>query len=70
MSGFYENFEKRFDNKWFSIAWIEVDTQKQSEEPARKNLDILLSELEQIEEHIELVMQKQLRLSNLAKLYE
>lgn len=65
-----EKFEKRFNNNWFSANWSEVEVKPNSTKVDRKDLQTLQAELEQIEEHIEVVTQKQLRLSNLAKLYQ
>lgn len=73
MAGLYENFEKRFADKFFSAGWIEVQTptQEQKQEVvAKKDLKTLEAELAQINETIESISFNQLRLSNLAKLYE
>lgn len=70
MSNLYDDFEKRFSNAFFSIGWSDVETKPQKVHSSRKDLETLQTELEQIQEHIETVAQKQLRLSNLAKLYE
>lgn len=70
MSNLYDDFEKRHINSWFSFSWIEVETKSQEVKVTRKDLTTLQAELEQIEENIETVKQKQLRLANLAKLYE
>lgn len=70
MSNLYNDFEKRFDNAWFSAGWVEVEAKPKETNFARKDLGTLQAELEQIQEHIDTVAQKQLRLSNLAKLYD
>lgn len=70
MSNLYEDFEKRHINSWFSFGWIEVEAKPQEIKATRKDLITLQAELEQIEENIEGIKQKQLRLANLAKLYE
>lgn len=70
MSNLYEDFEKRHINSWFLSGWIEGETKSQEVKFTRKDLTTLQAELEQIEENIEAVKQKQLRLANLAKLYE
>lgn len=70
MSNFYNEFEKRFTNEWFSSSWSEMEVKPKEVNVKRKDLTMLQAELEQIEENIEIIAQKQLRLSNLAKLYE
>lgn len=70
MSNLYDDFEKRFNNAFFSTSWVEVEAKPQEVHVSRKDLPTLQSELNQIQEHIETVAQKQLRLANLAKLYE
>lgn len=71
MSNLYNEFENRFTNEFFSCGWSEdVKPKEIKPEVTRKDLTTLQSELSEIQEHIELVAQKQLRLSNLAKLYE
>lgn len=69
MSNLYDDFEKRHTQSWFAAGWIEVDANPQKHEPARKNLAELEAELQKIGEDIENISQKQLRLSNLASLY-
>lgn len=70
MSNLYDDFEKRFTDKWFSSGWAEVETKQETSQLVRKDLATLKSELDEIQEHIENIAQKQLRLANLAKLYE
>lgn len=75
MSSLYENFENRFTNAWFSVGWAEVEVKPQETELQkvnnyRKDLSTLQAELDGIQEHIENISQKQLRLANLAKFYE
>lgn len=71
MSGLYDDFEKRHTDSWFPAGWVEVEVKKpEVQQVLRKDLATLQSELEQIEESIKTISQKQLRLSNLAKLYE
>jgi len=69
MSSLYDEFEKRFTNSHFSAGWIELEVKPQSKEVFHKDLDTLQAELIAIEEKIEDISQKQLRLSNLAKMY-
>ena len=71
MSNLYNEFEGRFTAEWFSCGWSE-DVKPKEIEPhiLRKDLNALQFELNEIQEHIEAVAQKQLRLANLAKLYE
>ena len=73
MAGLYEEFEQRFADKFFSAGWIEVQTPTVAEKQevvARKDLTTLEAELAQINEAMENISFNQLRLSNLAKLYE
>lgn len=70
MSDLYNNFEKRFTSTWFSVGWIEAEEKPLMEKTCKKNIDVLQEELRKIEEHIETIAQKQLRLSNLASFYE
>lgn len=73
MAGLYEEFEQRFADKVFSAGWVEVQmpTQEQKQEVVvRKDLSVLEAELAQINEAMENISFNQLRLSNLAKLYE
>lgn len=69
MSELFSEFEKRHTDSWFAAGWIEVDVKPQQAVSARKNLAELEAELQKIGENIENISQKQLRLSNLAKLY-
>jgi len=65
-----DNFEKRFTNAWFSSGWAEIEPKKATEaKDLHKDLVVLESELEEINQKLENISQKQLRLENLAKLY-
>lgn len=67
----FDEFEKRYTDKWFAAGWVEVGTRPQEvAQIQKKDLQLLQAELAQIQEHIETVAQKQLVLKNLAKLYE
>lgn len=76
MSNLYDDFEKRFTNAWFSANWADIEVQPGKTQVAaetkvsHKDALTLQEELNEIQEHIENISQKQLRLSNLAKLYE
>lgn len=70
MSNLYDDFEKRHAFNWFSANWADAEVKKPSNQVFRKDLTTLQAELDEIQEHIESVSQKQLRLANLAKLYE
>lgn len=70
MSDLYNDFEKRFTNAWFSAGWGEIEVKPSAPQVSRKDLLTLQEELNAIQENIESIAQKQLRLSNLAKLYE
>lgn len=73
MSNLYDDFEKRFNNAWFCAGWVEVDSKTKeavSAAVSRKSLDVLESELTEIQENMELIAQKKLRLSNLSKFYQ
>lgn len=69
MSDLNRDFEKRFANKWFSCGWSDA---KKSETKGtdKKSLETLEAELLMINDTIEAIAQKQLRLHNLAMLYE
>ena len=69
MSNLYDNFEKRFTDKWFSAGWVEAEVKAPQDASDHKDLAVLEAELNQINEKIETIAQKQLRLANLAKLY-
>lgn len=68
-----EKFEKRFANAWFSAGWAEiepkVDTKVQKTETMHKDLTTLQAEIEQLNNAMEAIAQKQLRLANLAQFY-
>ncbi len=69
MSNMYDDFENRFTGKWFSAGWVEVLPKEVEKEITRKDLVTLESELAEINETMDLISQKQLRLANLAKMY-
>ena len=70
MSNLYDNFEKRFTNNWFAMGWTDSEVEETAAARiARKDAATLEAELAQINETIENVAQKQLRLANLAQLY-
>ncbi len=69
MSSLYNDFEKRFTDKWFSLGWQEVEPESKDSMLLHKDLTILESELENLKEEVENILQKRLRLANLAKLY-
>jgi len=70
MSDLEKEFEERFKNEWFSNDWSEIAFSQKREVPLRKDLATLQNELEQIEETIEAITQKELRLRNLSMLYK
>lgn len=69
MANLYDDFEKRHKYNWFSSNWADAEVKKPTEQVFRKDLATLQSELDGIQQHIEDVTQKQLRLANLAKMY-
>lgn len=69
MSELYENFEKRFTNSWFNSGWIEVEVKPAENQIVHKDLSVLEAELEVINNQLESIEHNQLRLANLAKLY-
>lgn len=70
MTSLYDDFEKRFTNAWFSASWNdEVEVKPKQQVAVRKDAKILEAELNAIKEEIESIELKQLRLANLAKLY-
>lgn len=69
MSDLNNDFEKRFTNAWFSAGWIEAESISRSEKASRKDLTVLQTELDELEERMENIELNQLRLSNLAKMY-
>lgn len=71
MSSLYNDFEKRYTDSWFSAGWVEVEAKSKPTqmEIYHKDLTTLEAELNNINERIENISQKQLRLNNLAKLY-
>lgn len=70
MSNLYNDFEKRFTGNSFSANWVEVEVKPQETPPVRKDMSTLQDELQKIQENIENIAQKQLRLANLAKMYK
>ena len=70
MSNLYNDFEKRFTGAWFSSGWIEVEKKSQEDIDNRKDVIKLQAELADIEERLEEISLKKLRLTNLARLYE
>lgn len=69
MTNLYDDFEKRHKFNWFSANWADAEVKQPTAQVFRKDLTTLQSELDEIQQHIEDVSQKQLRLANLAKLY-
>jgi len=69
MSDLYNDFEKRFTGAWFSTGWVEVEKKDVEDTNNRKNVVKLQSELAEIEERLEDINLKKLRLSNLATMY-
>lgn len=75
MSSLYQDFENRFSNQWFSAGWSEIEV-KPTEEAnivavsSKKDLVELQAELDGIQQHIEEIAQKKLRLENLSKFYQ
>lgn len=75
MSNLYDEFEEKFKFSWFSCGWVEKEVkqpepQKMHIRLPNKDLETLECELKAIEEDIENIAQKQLRLANLAKFYQ
>ena len=64
-----EKFEKRFSNAWFSSSWAEVEEKPQQIEVSHKDLAALQEELQMLDDQMEAIAQKQLRLANLARFY-
>jgi hypothetical protein len=69
MSNLYDDFEKRHTGSWFAAGWVDVEVKKTGVNVFKKDLTTLQAELDAIQEHIDEVSQKQLRLANLAQLY-
>ena len=69
MSNMYDDFEKRFNGKTFSAGWVEVNTAVVNKQIMHKDAETLQAELDMINETLEDISQKKLRLANLAKLY-
>jgi len=70
MANLYEDFENRFTNKRFASDWSEVDVKQENKEDFHKDLATLQAELQYLEDKMEGISLTQLRLSNLAKLYD
>lgn len=68
MSSMYDDFENRFTKSWFSSGWVEIEPKPEIQ--VRKDLATLQEELQMIEDTISSLSLKQLRLANLAKLYQ
>jgi len=69
----YDEFEKRYTNKFFSSNWIEITPENKEKVNAvvmKKDLATLECELETLKENIENIELKKLRLSNLIKMYQ
>jgi len=64
-----EKFEKRFTNAWFSCGWAEVEVKPKAVQVSHKDITTLQAELEMLNDQMENIVQKQLRLANLAKFY-
>lgn len=62
-------FERRHTDSWFAAGWVEVEVKPQKAQIAKKDLAVLETELQKLNDEIENISMKQLRLSNLAKLY-
>lgn len=70
MSNLYDDFEKKYADRFFSAGWVEVEVkQPQKTEIFHKDIATLEAELSAINEQIENISLKQLRLSNLSKMY-
>lgn len=75
MSNLYDDFEKKYADRFFSAGWVEVELKVEAKQPQRsevfhKDVKTLEAELSAINEQIENISLKQLRLSNLAKMYD
>ena len=62
-------FEKRFTKAWFSAGWAEVEVKPKDVEVSHKDVATLQAELEMLNNQMENITQKQLRLANLATFY-
>lgn len=69
MTNLYDDFEKRFTNEFFSSGWSEIEVKPQKAQNFHKDLAVLETELSELNEKMDIIAQKQLMLSNLAKLY-
>lgn len=70
MSNLYDDFEKKYTDRFFSAGWVEVEVKEaQKTEIFHKDIETLEAELSAINEQIENISLKQLRLSNLSKMY-
>lgn len=76
MSGFTDDFEKRFTSSWFSAGWVELQPVSSStaevniSAACHKNLQSLQEELEALKSDVENISFKQMQLANLAKFYQ
>lgn len=70
MSDLYNNFENRFKDAWFSSGWMEIETPPQKYQTFHKDLGTLQAELEELKNNMVNIIEKQLRLKNLAKFYQ
>lgn len=74
MSNMYDDFEKRYTDKWFSAGWVEVNSLVENKQILHrniehKNIETLEDELEMINQTLDDVSMKQIRLANLARFY-
>lgn len=74
MSNLYDEFENKYKFSWFSAGWVDVEVKPQVAQAAsismKKDLQTLEGELEAINQTLENISEKQLRLANLAKFYQ
>lgn len=74
MSELYNEFEDKYKFSWFSAGWVDVEVKPSQAAPVqavnKKDLQMLESELSSIQETLENIELKQLRLANLAKFYQ
>lgn len=71
MSNLYNDFEKRFTGNSFSANWVEFEVKpQQTAQTVRKDVITLQAELEELNNAIERIAQKQLRLEHLAEFYK
>ncbi|HNW26509.1 MAG TPA: hypothetical protein PKI94_06955 [Candidatus Gastranaerophilaceae bacterium] len=74
MPNMYDDFEKRFENAPFFAGWVEFEVKPAKAAPIvkaeHKDIDALSAELKLIEEQLEEISLKELRLANLAQFYQ